>query len=54
MEKLRHTLDGFSTKEEREEFVLHFITLFDEAKGESRDKALSTLANVIRLVQDTK
>ena len=54
MEKLRHTLDGFSTKEEREEFVLHFITLFDEAKGESRDKALATLANVIRLVQNTK
>ena len=43
-----------STKEEREEFVLHFLNIFDEAKGGLQDKALATLAYVICLVENTK
>ena len=54
MEELRRIVDGLSTKEEREKFVLHFLIHFDEAKGGSRDKALATLADVIRLVENAK
>ena len=53
-EDLRRQVEGLPTKREREAFVIHFLTLFDEAKGGSRYEALATLANVIRIVDNTK
>ena len=54
MEELRHRVEGMPTKKEREELIFHFLNLFDEAEGKSRDKALATLADVIRLVDNAK
>ena len=54
MEELRRWVEELPTKKEREELILHFLNLFNEAEGKSRDKALSTLADVIRLVDNAK
>ena len=54
MEELRRIVDGLSTKEEREKLVLHLLIHFDQAQDGSRDKALATLADVIRLVENAK
>ena len=54
MEELQRIVDGLSTKEEREKLVLHLLIQFDEAQDGSRYKALATLADVIRLVENAK
>ena len=50
IEDLRRQVEGLSTKEEREKMVLYHLTLFEEAKDRSRDRALATLASVIHLI----
>ena len=54
MEELRRWVEELPTKKEREVLILHLLNLFDEAEGKSRDKALATLADVIRLVDNAK
>ena len=54
MEELQRWVYQLHTKKEREDLILHLITLFDEAEGGARDEALTTLANVIHIVNATK
>ena len=54
VEELRRWVERLPTKDERENLILHFLTLFEEAKDGSRDEALATLANIIRIVDSTK
>ena len=47
MGELQRQVEALPTRKEQEKLVLHYLTLFDEAKGRSQDKALATLAAVI-------
>ena len=54
IEDLRRQVEGLPTSEEREKLVLHHLSLFAEAKAGSQERALASLAAVIRFVDNEK